>query len=171
MPAVTLLGRLKSVPPSKCFPFSNISSTQWGPDALTEIKAEKRNTEKISLPDTMSQWQCPFQNEKEEQGGGNVRKLPCWGCVSQAGLGPGSSPRKSKRSSAVSFSSWQWALLSLGISNLCGSRHGTSASPKPIGLPLFQLAALKSIKLLYSPTVHYWPGRSVLKLRMTGGRP
>lgn len=101
---------------------------------------------------------------------GNVRKFLCWGCIKQAGLWPGSSRQKSKGSSPVSFCSWQWALLSLGISSLCGSWHGTSAPPKPTGLPLLQLATVRSIKLLYPPTVHYWPGMRVLKLRTTGGR-
>lgn len=136
MPAATLLGWLKSVPLRKCFPFSSISSTRWGLDAPMEIKVEKRNTEKIPS------WQhvsvtVPIP---EQERGTRRRKLPCWGFISQAGLGPGSSLQESKGSSPVSFSSWQWALLSLGILSLCGSSHGTSAPPKPIGLPLFQLA-------------------------------
>ena len=174
MPAVIILSWLKSVPPSKCFPFSNISSMWWGLDAWTEIKMEKSKTEKISLPGNVSQWQCSFQNKEEEQGGGNPRKLPCWGCVSQAGLGPGSSPEKFKPSSRISRYSWQWALLSLGILSLCGSRHGTSAPPKPVGLPWFQLASVSQHGYkapLPQPPDVIWPGRPVLKLGMTGGRP
>lgn len=173
MPAVTILSRLRSVPPSKCFPFSNISSIQWGLDAWTEKKMEKRKTEKISLPGNMSPWQCPFQNNEEEQGGGNLRKFPCWGCISQVGLGLGSSSEKFKRSFPISCSPWQWALILLGILSLCGSRNGTSAPPKPIGLPLFQLASISQQGYrapLPPPPYVICPGRPVLKLRTTGGR-
>lgn len=136
-------------------------------------KDREKENRKISLPGNMSQWQCPFQDMEEEQGGGNPRKLPCWGCITQTGQRPGSSPEMFKSSSPISCSSWQWALLSLGLLRLCGSRHGTSAPPKPIGLPLFQLASISQqvykAPLLPPPYV-IWPGRPVLKLRMTGRR-
>lgn len=157
------------MPPRKCFHFSNISSIQWGLDAVTAIKAEKRKTEKISLPDNMCQWQCPFQNKKEEQGGGNMRKLPCWSCINHAVLQV-SACRSPKWSSPVSFSSWQWALLSLGILSLCGIRHGTSAPPKWICLPLFQLSAVEYKAPLPSHHTLFTRETYILKLRTTGGR-
>lgn len=46
---------------------------------------KKRKPGKISLPGTVSQRQCPFQNKEKEQGAGNPRRMPCWGWID---LGP-----------------------------------------------------------------------------------
>lgn len=134
---------------------------------------EKENRENIPV------WQHVSVAEPfPEQGRGTRRwepeETPLLAPRKPSGSGARFSPETFKLSSPISCSSWQWALLLLGILSLCGSRHGTSAPPKPIGLPLFHLASISQQGCRTSlppPPYAIWPGRPVLKLRMTGGRP